>query len=535
MMRKSPGMIVVLLVVVQIAFGQAKTKKMPRNINMLGYENYSPAISGDGNAMVYMSNYSSEGNSLMMYTEKKSASSWKDPVELPRTMNIPHLTYQNGYCLNFDGSEFYFTFKKSGGLGGFDLWMSKRQGGAWVNTQNLGSPINSSLNDGSPSISSDGKTMYFMSCETMTDNSASGCKLMKSSRSRATAKWGKPEELPSQINQGNTMSPNILADGETLMFLSDSQGNMQWYQSRLEEGSWSDPVGMEFLPVNGTRNISVAARGRYVYHDKAVDRGRIIAQILIPEEYKPKSVMRIIGEVKSSEGGTLKVYDINNRERIVFETLSSGDSYDIMLKEGKVYDVSFETTNPEIPATSALFDLTALKSSKKQKWDVDPRMINLGDSLELKAMKFDTLSHEVTDESIYSLRRLTRFISRNPEKYKLNIVHYLLDTLELEVEIDSVEVAAITEIEEYSSDSTMIEIASTIVELDSIDSEFNVVEIEVLPTLAEVIANTLSEELLRKKTSIEQCAVEGQTIPIKSLEGNAELAGQVIVYLKRIN
>lgn len=524
-----------MLIGVQLVYSQAKKKKLPRNINMLGYDNFGPAISGDGNSMVYMSNYTNEGNTVLMFTKKVSAASWKDPEELPRTMNIPHLTYQNGYCLNFDGSEFYFTLKKSGGMGGFDIWIIKRQGNSWGAPQNLGSPLNTSLNDGSPSISSDGNALYFMSCETMTTTGASGCKLMVTVRGNSKSKWKKPMALPSQINQGNSLSPKILADGETLMYLSDHEGSMQWYMSRMEGDEWIKPQKMEFIKSNQQRNISVPARGRYVFHDVPSERGSIIEQLLIPTAFKPKDVLRIIGTVKYSEGGMMKVYDVDTRERKVFETLAAGESYDFVLKEGHVYDVSFETGNPKIPTFSEVFDLTEIKFSTRKKWNVNPKVLDTGDSLELKALKFDTVSLRIADQSVYEFRRLTRFLSKNKGGYEVNIFHYPLDTVTIpEIETDSVDNSLDLDIEvdTVAIDSLLLdEVDSSLVSLDAIAV---IVEPEiVVPTLAESLAEVLILKLIDKNIPKEQCVVNGITIPLKAPEGNEELADQLFIYLKK--
>ncbi len=542
-------MLLTLFLGVQFANAQAKKKKLPRNINILGYDNFGPAVSGDGKSMVYMSNYTNEGHTALMFTKKASASSWKDAEELPRILNIPHLTYQNGYCLNFDGSEFYFTFKKSGGMGGFDLWMSKRQGGVWASGQNLGSPLNTSRNDGSPSISSDGKSLYYMSCEMMTTTEVSGCQLMISTRSNTKSKWRKPVPLPSQINQGNAMSPNILADGETLMYLSDHEGSVQWYMSRIEYGDWIAPRRMDFLEVNQQRNISIPARGRYVFHDVSTERGNIIEQLLIPSEFKPKDVLRIIGTVNSPEGGTMKIYDTDTRERKVFETLASGDSYDYVLKEGSVYDVSFETNNPQIPAYSEVFDLTEIKFSTRKKWDVNPQILNAGDSLEMIALMFDTVSLSIAEQSVYEVRRLTRFLSKNEtSSFEINIFHYPLDTatiIEIPVVIDTMMVSSLYT--DISTDTTLYQLSDSEIAIDSLtlSADSSMVAIDTVmieeepviipPTLAENLAMTLLNELLDKDILIDQCRVNGITIPIKELEGNEELADRLLVYLKKKN
>jgi len=524
---------------IQLTNGQAKKKKLPRNINMLGYKNFGPAISGDGNSMLFMSNFTNDENTAMMFTKKLNASSWKDPQELPRFINIPHLTFANGYCLNFDGSELYFTFKKSGGLGGYDIWTSKLQGDSWAAPQNLGSPLNTSMNDGSPSMSSDGTALYYMSCESMSDSQASGCMLVVSKRKNQQSKWSKAIALSPTINQGNTLSPNILADGETLMFLSDKAGKMQWYMSRMEGDDWLEPIAMDFIDANQQHKISVAAKGRYVFHDVVDDRGSFIEMLLIPEEFKPKDVLRVIGKANYSEGGTLKVYDIESRDRLIFETLSSGDDYDFVLKEGSVYDISFEANDPNIPAVSEILDLTEMKFSTRKKWEANPIALNIGDSLALKSLKFDTVSLSVADQSVYELRRLTRFLSKNQgSMYEISIFHYPLDTatiVDISIQEDSMVVSETIEVADSIALVTSSEIDSLNV-LDSISLAIDTVayrEEVVVPTLAENLALSLLQELLSKNVEQAASAVKGITIPLKELEGSEAIANRLFVYLKK--
>lgn len=65
--------------------------------------------------------------------------------------------------LSRDGLEVFFDSNRSGGLGGLDLWTSTRSStsSAWSTPVNLGSAVNSSANDLRPTLSWDGRTLYF--------------------------------------------------------------------------------------------------------------------------------------------------------------------------------------------------------------------------------------------------------------------------------------------------------------------------------------------------------------------------------------
>lgn len=245
-------------------FSQAKTRTLPRNINAPNYNNYYPAISGDGNSLVFMSNFTNSGESSMSYTYKLDVSTWNDPEELPRAINLNHLLFEGGYSLNFNGKTFFFTFKKSGGLGGYDIWYSKLSGGTWQGAKNMGNKINTSSHEGMPSISSSGQSLYFCRCETMNQREASGCEIIVATKNGTS--WEDVKPLPNNINSYNPQSPKIMADGETLIFSSKQGGSADLYLTRKsEDGVWTDPVSMDFVnSANNEQFVSVAAKGRYL-------------------------------------------------------------------------------------------------------------------------------------------------------------------------------------------------------------------------------------------------------------------------------
>lgn len=413
----------VLILLVFNSVAQAPKRTMPRNINMRGYNSYYPAISGDGNSMVYLSNFTNDESVAMMYTYKISASSWKDPEEMPNTFNLSHLTYNGGYSLNFDGSRIYFTYRKSGGMGGYDIWYSDRNSTGWGGAQNLGNPVNSSTNEGMPSVSADGQYLYFTRCESMSNESAEGCQIFVS-KSRGGSLWDSPEALPSNINNGGAYSPKILADGETLIFSSDragGKGGKDLYLTRKEGDIWTDPKRMDFVNTSDDDQfVSIAAKGRYIYHDINAERGKEIELLLIPDEFKAKNTLRVIGmaNFESSNQVTpsyVKVYNLDTKERIFYYEIGPNDKgeFNFVIKEGSTYDLSIEPKDSSIPYYSKLYDLREMRNSTRDELEVMIKSLNTGDSILLDAIFFENNDINISSHSTYELRRLTRFIKNN--------------------------------------------------------------------------------------------------------------------------
>jgi hypothetical protein len=72
-------------------------------------------------------------------------------------------TNEQGPTLRIDGREILFSSNKAGGVGLSDLWTSTRRSvhHEWLPATNLGSPVNSTVGDQTPSLSSDGRILVF--------------------------------------------------------------------------------------------------------------------------------------------------------------------------------------------------------------------------------------------------------------------------------------------------------------------------------------------------------------------------------------
>jgi hypothetical protein len=69
----------------------------------------------------------------------------------------------SGY-MSPDGQTIVFASNRSGGIGGFDLWMVRKlPNGKWAIPQNLGPEVNTPYDEDFPSFSFDGTTLYFSS------------------------------------------------------------------------------------------------------------------------------------------------------------------------------------------------------------------------------------------------------------------------------------------------------------------------------------------------------------------------------------
>lgn len=95
--------------------------------------------------------------------ERSSAqwSAWSTPVNLGAPVNSA--ANDQAPTLSKDGLALYFSSTRLGGVGNFDLWVSRRasRNSAWETPVNLGPVINTSLNEGGADLSPNGRMLFF--------------------------------------------------------------------------------------------------------------------------------------------------------------------------------------------------------------------------------------------------------------------------------------------------------------------------------------------------------------------------------------
>src|SRR5437667_7965095 len=100
---------------------------------------------------------------FQLQADRFANSEWSDPVNLGPLVNSSALDGNAG--LSPDGLTLYFVSARPGGLGNNDIWVSHRQCAVcdWAAAVNLGAPINSDAVEGAPTVSEDGRMLFFFS------------------------------------------------------------------------------------------------------------------------------------------------------------------------------------------------------------------------------------------------------------------------------------------------------------------------------------------------------------------------------------
>ncbi len=201
-------------------------------------ENFSPELNGrfhdgpatfseDGNTIIYtrsamrnerkrLVNENNE-NQFYLYTSTKENDTWSEPKELPfnsKDFSVGHPT------LSKDGKTLYFSSDMPGGYGGSDIYKSNYEDGNWSEPINLGKTVNTPGNEVFPYIAKDG-TLYFSS---EGHQNLGGLDVFFSQNNAGI--WGAPVNLAYPLNSSRDDFAFVLNENDTTGFVSSNRNEV---------------------------------------------------------------------------------------------------------------------------------------------------------------------------------------------------------------------------------------------------------------------------------------------------------------------
>lgn len=158
-------------------------------------------------------------NCDIYYTRKDESGLWNDIEPVPVVNNDD--TWESMPCISADGSTLYFVSDRAGGLGGYDIYYSRKDvKGVWGTPVNMGKNINTPFNEKTPFMHSDGQTFYFSSDSP--NLGGLGNYDIYFTRLQPDGGWGKPVNIGYPINSESVDDGFFVSlDGKTGYFTSN--------------------------------------------------------------------------------------------------------------------------------------------------------------------------------------------------------------------------------------------------------------------------------------------------------------------------
>lgn len=153
-----------LFITFQEGTGWTRPENLGKNINSANWES-QPSLSADGSALYFVrapKHRDKEANQEIYVSYKEENGNWSQAKKLPPTVNTPYR--EETVLIHPDGHTLYFSSNGHPGMGGLDIYMSRKdENGEWGEAKNLGYPINTPNDENSLMVSTSGDLAYFSS------------------------------------------------------------------------------------------------------------------------------------------------------------------------------------------------------------------------------------------------------------------------------------------------------------------------------------------------------------------------------------
>ncbi len=366
------------------------------------------------------------------YKEKVSESKRLNGVfgegeEMPGPFNVSE--NEGGATLTIDNKTLIYTICKYTDGGNYyncDICYSENRGYyQWNKIKNLGKNVNSAKTwESQPTISSDGKTLYFVSDR---PGGYGGYDIYKTVKD-INGEWSVPINMGPTVNTvGNEKSPFIHTDSQTLYFASDGWlglGGYDIFFIRLgEEHKWKKPKNIGY-PINSIYDdagffVSTDGRvGYFVSNQLKGIGGWDIFYFDLYEAARPEKVAFIKGQLKDEKTNEsvvarIELKNIKTKEitEIPVDTLTGkyvavfplkNDYLLTIKKDDYAYESKYISTKDET-------------FQQPVKVDIKIKPIEVGASYQLKDINFATNSYLLEKESQSIVDEFIEFLKDHPK------------------------------------------------------------------------------------------------------------------------
>jgi outer membrane protein OmpA-like peptidoglycan-associated protein/Tol biopolymer transport system component len=357
-----------------------KAEPMPQNINTVNNEG-APTIAADGRTLIFVG------------------------------------------CPDYTGTE-YGTDRT--GRGSCDLFITKKIGNRWLNPINLPGELNTANWETQPSLSADGKTLYFI--RGIRGQGGSKSSDIYTSTLQEDGKWSKATRLSDVINTPQEEESVLIhPDGKTLYFASRGHvgmGGSDLFMSRMDDnGNWTKPINLGY-PINtkyDENSLMVSPDGEIAFFASNRQGGfgdLDIYYFVMPEHLRPVKTLYFEGVVydatnKTPLSGKFQLIDLKTGKEVI---RSEADKVtgEFMVSLPLNNEYALNVSYPGYNFFSQNFNMTVTEGAESFQMDVPLIPINTASPIVLNNVFFDLNKTNLRSESFIELNKLKDFLVQNP-------------------------------------------------------------------------------------------------------------------------
>jgi OOP family OmpA-OmpF porin len=388
-------------------------QELPPPLNQLPMQ-YFPVLTADEEQIFFTvrgvrGNYDDED---LFYSSKDGQGQWKLPESL---VSINSRLREGTASVSADGRTMIVA---RCGQNGCDLFQSQKRGEDWDELTPLQN-INSPFWDAQPSLSADGRLLYFASSR---DGSLGKADIWFSRKDNKGV-WSKPQNAGPIINTAfDEASPFIHANGRDLFFASNGRegfGGFDLYHSTLEKDRYTSPVNLGY-PLNNWDDqyaMFIAPSGTDGYYTQfSGKRQSKLYKVKFDTIQTSTQPLLLKGLVTSTSDkpllATLEVFDLESGEEVFYgKSDSLTGTYVTVLPSVSQYSV--RATCAGYLFFSGSFDTRKMNNRHLIEYNIKLEPVKKGASLVLNNLFFAFDSYELDSKSKVELEEIAKFLTQN--------------------------------------------------------------------------------------------------------------------------
>jgi len=390
---------------------------------------YFPVLTADQNELIFtrrLGNDMVQDDEDLVISRKDSRGRWSKPISISDRINSK---YNEGTCtISADGRKLIFTSCVGRrGYGSCDLFQSFRVGNEWTEPENLGPNVNTSEWESQPSLSADGRTLYFVSDR----RGGYGRRDIWVTQLSEDGVWMKAVNAGKGVNTaGDEISPFIHVNNRTLFFAANGLPGFGGYDiysvEKVGQNQWGPPtnIGAPVNDHNDQFSLFITADGKRAYyvHEEMGAAGYAAGKIFeleLPDEawvkYRSNYVKGVVRDKDTKEvlSAQLELMNLgtNDSESKVKSDSVSGE-YLIVLTQGAEY--ALYVSRKGYLFQSLNFNYSDVKDFEPIVLDVYLEKIRPGSVSVLKNIFFEFDKYELQEKSKTELQKILQFMKENP-------------------------------------------------------------------------------------------------------------------------
>jgi outer membrane protein OmpA-like peptidoglycan-associated protein/tetratricopeptide (TPR) repeat protein len=357
------------------------------------------ALSPDGKRL-YL--YKVENNGDLYYSDYFKGN-WSKPQSVGKPINSKYS--ELSISTTNDGKTVYFSSDRPGGYGGFDIYMCKMlDNGKWSEPTNLGPVINTPDDEDAPFIHPDGITLYFSS---RGHEGLGGYDIFMSNFEHGA--WQAPENIGYPINTAlDDIYFVISADGRHGYYSSEKvggQGEKDIYRIVMPKVVVAEMMAAKEVekpmtrvtPLKPKANISSKGEVTEVKSAITILKGNVI------DAFTKEPLDAKITLIDNKDGSLVS--------EIVTQA-AEGGKYIVTMPSGRNYGIAIEKENYLFHSEN--FDIPASSDYQEVQKDIELKKIAVGTKIVLRNIFYDFAKATLRPESKYELERLLELLNEIP-------------------------------------------------------------------------------------------------------------------------